>query len=61
MILKVGTKKVKDILIDKKIPLAKRDKLFLIANNENVLWIPDIKKSFQKNKGSKKIYIYGVK
>ncbi len=61
MILKVGTKKVKDILIDKKIPLSKRDKLFLIANKESVLWIPKIKKSFQNNKGNKKIYVYEVK
>ena len=61
MILKVGTKKVKDILIDKKIPLSKRDKLFVIADENNVLWIPGIKKSYQDKSCSKKIYIFEVK
>jgi len=60
MSLKVGTKKVKDILIDQKIPLSKRDKLFIIANKDNVLWIPGIKKAHQPN-CNKKIYIYEVK
>ena len=61
MILKVGTKKVKDILIDKKIPLSKRDKLFMIADENSVLWIPGIKKSHQDRTCTKKIYIYEVK
>ncbi len=61
MNLKIGTKKVKDILIDKKIPLSKRDKLFVIADKNNVLWIPGIKKSYQDKTCSKKIYIYEVK
>ena len=60
MILKIGTKKVKDILIDQKIPLSKRDKLFVIADKDNVLWIPGIKKSHQDN-CIKKIYVYEVK
>ncbi|MCD6482345.1 MAG: tRNA lysidine(34) synthetase TilS, partial [Candidatus Izimaplasma sp.] len=60
MVLKIGTKKVKDILIDQKIPLSKRDKLFIIANKDTVLWIPGIKKSYQP-KCIKKIYIYEVK
>ncbi len=61
MILKVGTKKVKDILIDQKIPLSKRDKLFIIADKTNVLWIPGIKKSHQNKDCIKRIYIYEVK
>ncbi len=61
MILKVGTKKVKDIFIDQKVPLSKRDKLFVIANKNNVLWIPGIKKSHQDKKCINKIYIYEVK
>jgi len=59
MSLKVGTKKVKDILIDKKIPVSKRDKLLLIANEEYVLWIPGIKRSIQEPK-QKILYIYEV-
>ena len=61
MVLKIGTKKVKDILIDQKITLSKRDKLFLVADDLNVLWIPEIKKSLQNQKYEKKIYIYEVK
>ncbi len=60
MVLKIGTKKVKDILIDQKIPLSTRNKLFIIANKDTVLWIPGIKKSYQP-KCIKKIYIYEVK
>ncbi len=60
ILLKIGTKKVKDILIDQKIPLSKRDKIFVIANESNVLWIPGIKKSYQPE-CNKKIYIYEVK
>ena len=61
MTLKVGTKKVKDILIDQKIPLSKRDKMFIVADSKSVLWIPGIKKSLQDNTLLKKIYIYEVK
>ncbi|MCK5762165.1 MAG: tRNA lysidine(34) synthetase TilS, partial [Candidatus Izimaplasma sp.] len=61
MVLKIGTKKIKDILIDQKIPLSKRDKLFIVADASNVLWIPGIKKSHQEKKCKKKIYIYEVK
>lgn len=60
MSLAVGTKKVKDILIDQKIPLLERDRLVLLSNKESVLWIPHIKKSKQDKKTSKKLYIYEV-
>lgn len=59
--LKVGTKKIKDILIDQKVPQSKRDKLLLVSNKESVLWIPGIKKSLQNETCNKKIYIYEVK
>lgn len=59
MTLKIGTKKVKDIFIDKKIPKSKRDKIVMIANDDEVLWIPEIKKSQQTEKENK-LYIYEV-
>ncbi len=41
-----GKKKIKDIFIDKKIPKEKRNNYpILIDSNNNVLWIPNIKKS----------------
>ena len=61
MKLKVGTKKIKDILIDKKIPQSKRDKLLVLSNKELVLWIPEIKKSINSALCNKKLYIYEVK
>ena len=39
-------KKVKDILIDSKIPTTKRDQLLLLTDSNNqILWLPGIKKS----------------
>lgn len=60
MKLKVGTKKLKDILIDKKIPQSKRNKLLVLSNKELVLWVPKIKKSINSDLCNKKIYIYEV-
>jgi tRNA(Ile)-lysidine synthetase-like protein len=60
MRLTVGTKKVKDIFIDKKVPKYDRDSLILLADQEKVLWIPRLKKSHQEQKESKKLYIYEV-
>ncbi len=41
-----GKKKIKDIFIDKKIPLEKRNNYpILIDSNNNILWIPNLKKS----------------
>mgnify|MGYP001118297335 CR=1 FL=1 len=41
-----GTKKVKDILIDEKVPINEREKIIILTDNEdNILWIPGIKKS----------------
>ncbi|WP_134702195.1 tRNA lysidine(34) synthetase TilS [Ammoniphilus sp. YIM 78166] len=40
-----GTKKVKDILIDEKIPRQEREALPLLADDQSVLWIPGIRRS----------------
>ena len=61
MKLKIGTKKVKDILIDQKVPLSVRESLILIANNDPVMWIPRIKKSIQDMELPNKLYIYEVR
>lgn len=61
MKLQVGTKKVKDILIDQKIPTPIRENLILLASRDKVLWIPTIKKSLQDKSCSKKLYVYEVK
>ena len=47
-----GTKKVKDIFIDKKIPLTKRELWPIVTDAKgNIVWIPGIKKSkFDKKK-----------
>lgn len=59
--LNIGTKKVKDILIDKKVPARKRENLILLANNDKVMWIPRIKKSVQNTELPNKLYIYEVR
>ena len=61
MSLPIGTKKVKDILIDQKVPTLERDSLILLASRDKVLWIPRIKKSLQDESCSNKIYIYEVR
>jgi tRNA(Ile)-lysidine synthetase-like protein len=58
--LKIGTKKVKDIFIDQKIPKSKRESQIVIANDNEVLWIPGIKKSYQDPECTNKLYIYEV-
>lgn len=40
-----GTKKLKDIFIDKKIDRKKRDEYFIIADSKNIYWIKDLIKS----------------
>lgn len=43
---KVGTKKVKDILIDSKIDLRKRKEMPIVTDSKNnILWLPGVKKS----------------
>jgi tRNA(Ile)-lysidine synthase len=49
-----GTKKVKDIFIDHKIPLHERDSWPVIADrNGRILWLPGLKKSAIEGNGSK--------
>ena len=47
-----GTKKIKDIFIDKKVDLVQRDAWPIVVDSVgNVVWIPGIKKSkFDKKK-----------
>ncbi len=41
-----GSRKLKDIFIDSKVPIAERDSWpIVVDSNDNVLWIPGIKKS----------------
>jgi len=40
-----GRKKVKDIMIDAKIPRSHRDLLPLLCDQENILWIPGLRRS----------------
>ena len=41
-----GTKKVKNIFIDEKIPIAKRDEIPIVTDSNNtILWLPGVKKS----------------
>lgn len=40
-----GSKKVKDILIDQKIPRGMRDGVPIIADREGILWLPGIRRS----------------
>ncbi|QMS85004.1 tRNA lysidine(34) synthetase TilS [Candidatus Xianfuyuplasma coldseepsis] len=61
MSLSVGTKKVKDILIDQKVPKSVRDRLLVIATETEVLWIPGIKKAHTDRTCEHKLYIYEVK
>ena len=50
-----GKKKVKDIFIDEKIALDKRDELPIVVDSDNIIsWIPGVKKSkFDKEKTEK--------
>lgn len=50
-----GSKKVKDIFIDKKIPMSERNLWPIVVDgNENIVWIPGIKKSkYNKSKDEK--------
>lgn len=50
-----GTKKIKDIFIEKKLPTNIRKKYpLLVDSNDNILWIPNIKKSKFNSKNNEK-------
>ena len=55
-----GTKKVKDLFIDKKVSPLLRDKIFLLTNQKEVLWIPFLKLYKYQPEKKRKIYIYEV-
>ena len=38
-----GNKKLKKFMIDEKIPVDKRDKLYILAEGDNVLWVPGLR------------------
>ena len=42
--IKNGNKKLKDLLIEEKIPKEKRDKMILVALNSEIVWIPELKR-----------------
>jgi bifunctional protein TilS/HprT len=42
--LKQGTKKIKSLFIDEKIPLYKRDELLMIAQGSQIIYIPELKR-----------------
>lgn len=56
IITKIGTKKVKDILINKKVPMETRNKIPMVLDKNNeIIWIPNVYK--KKTTGSEIIYI----
>lgn len=55
MKLPFGTKKIKSLFIDLKIPIKQRDSLPLVLLDEEIIWIPGVKKKTME--GSKHIYI----
>jgi tRNA(Ile)-lysidine synthetase-like protein len=55
MTLPFGTKKVKSLFIDQKIPKTLRETLPLILHNEEIIWIPGVKG--KKIEGKNYIYI----
>lgn len=48
-----GSKKVKDILIDQKVPQRVRDKIPILSDDKGILWIPGVKRS---NRAKKSIH-----
>ena len=38
-----GNKKLKKLLIDEKVPVDKRDALYILAEGDNVLWVPGVR------------------
>ena len=51
----IETKKINDIFIDNKIPMEQRDMWpVVVDSNENIVWLPGLKKSkFDKTKDKK--------
>lgn len=56
-----GSKKVKDYFIDEKIPKDERDKIPLLTDDENILWIVGYRSSelYKINSNTKKVLVVG--
>ncbi len=39
--VKGGSKKLKDLLIEEKIPVEERDRMYFVASESEIVWIPD--------------------
>ena len=54
---KEGYKKIKDVFIDRKIPLRERDRIPVIEDREGILWIPEVIRSYKGfiNENTKRI------
>lgn len=52
----VGHKKLKSLMIDKKIPQSKRNKLLVISDDDGIAYVEEIYK--RKNNNDKKLYVY---
>ncbi len=59
--LSFGSKKIKDLFIDKKLAPSMRDEVFLLTNQKEVLWIPFLKLYKYQRPKTRKIYVYEVK
>ncbi len=59
-----GHKKIKDLLIENKIPPSQRERLLMLTNDKEVLWIPFLKLSKHYSESEKKhlnkLYVYEV-
>lgn len=57
-----GTKKVKNILIDNKVPVVSRDKLLIVEDDKNIIWLEDyrINDDYKITSHTKKILIIKV-
>ena len=45
MTIKGGRKKLKDILIEAKIPADKRDSVYILADGSHIMWVPGVRMS----------------
>lgn len=53
-----GTKKIKDLFIDKKIPLKDRDSILIVTDaNHQIIWIPEIRTASSIKNGDKVLYL----
>ena len=61
MLCSVGHKKLKDLFIEHKVPPSKRNTLIVLANDEEVLWVPFLKMGKAKQiDNTRKLYVCEV-